>query len=104
MIPGFLLLAGNFEPSGKNEGLLYEKTGELLLLMSVSVGFGFCLLAGLPLYAAGAICSIAGEVLLWGGIVWLVLKNLLKNRKWPYWQISIATAFIGLFLIGGMTP
>lgn len=102
VILGFLLLAGNFDPNGKNEGLLYEKTGELLLLMAASVGFGFCLLAGLPLYAVGAVCSIAGEVLLWGGIVWLVLKNILKNRKLPYWRISIATAFVGLFLIGGM--
>ena len=104
VIPGFLLLAGNFDPNGKNEALLYEKTWELLLLMAVSVGFGFCLLAGLPLHAVGAVCSVAGEVLLWGGIVWLVLKNILKNRKIPYWRISIVIAFAALFLIGGMIP
>ena len=104
ILPGFLLLAGNFEPNGKNEALLYEKTTELLLLKAVSVGFGFCLLAGLPLYAVSAVCSIAGEVLLWGGILWLLLKNILKNRKLPYWRISILISFVVLFLIGGMIP
>ena len=100
--PGFLLLAGNFEPSGKNEGFLYEKTMELLLLMAVSVGFGVCLLAGLPLFWLGTVFSVAGEVLLWSGIVWLVLKNILKNRNLPYWRISIVIAFFALFLIGGV--
>ena len=104
VIPGFLLLAGNFDPNGKNEALLYEKTWELLLLFVVSVGFGLCLWGGFPLHSIGAVCSVAGEVLLWGGIVWLVLKNILKNRKIPYWRISIVIAFAALFLIGGMIP
>ena len=100
--PGFLLLAGNFEPSGKNEGFLYEKTMELLLLMAVSVGFGVCLLSGLPLFWLGTVFSVTGEVFLWSGIVWLVLKNILKNRNLPYWRISIVIAFVALFLIGGV--
>jgi cytochrome c biogenesis protein CcdA len=58
VLPGFLLLAGNFEPDGKNEAVLYEKIRELLLLILVSVGFGFCLLAGMPLYWFGAVFSV----------------------------------------------
>ena len=69
VLPGFLLLAGNFEPDGKNDAALYEKTTELLLLILVSVGFGFCLLAGMPVHWIGAVFSVAGEVLLWGGIL-----------------------------------
>ena len=51
----------------------------LLLLMAVSVGFGVCLLSGLPLFWLGTVFSVTGEVFLWSGIVWLVLKNILKN-------------------------
>ena len=101
VLPGFLLLAGNFEPDGKNDAALYEKTTELLLLMLVSVGFGFCLLAGMPLYWFGAVFSVAGEVLFWGGIIWLLMKNILK-KEIPYWRISVLVSFVVLFLIGGV--
>ena len=100
VLPGFLLLAGNFEPDGKNDVALYEKTTELLLLMLVSVGFGFCLLAGMPVHWIGAVFSVAGEVLLWGGILWLLMKNILK-KEMPYWRISVLVSFVVLFLSGG---
>ena len=102
VVPGFLLMAGNFQPEEKEGQPVYEKTGELLLLVALSVGFGLCLLTKLSLHWFGAICSIIGEVFLWGGVVWLVLKNTLKNRRIPYWRISILISFVGLFLIGGL--
>ena len=104
VVPGVLILAGNFEPNGKNEEAIYEKTTELLLLMAVSVGFGFCLLVRLPLYWFGAIFSVMGEVLLWSGIVWLLLQNILKNRNYPLWRFSVLISFGVLFLIGGLVP
>ena len=99
--PGFLLGAGNSDPKKKTGHSVYEKTVELLLLMVVSVGLGVCLLTELPLYWVGAIVSIVGQVLLWGGAVWLLLKNAVK-KEIPYWRISMAVSFVGLFLIGGL--
>ena len=104
VVPGFLLLAVNFDPKGQESLPIYEKGTELLWLMALSVGFGLCLWAGLPLHGLGAVISVIGEVLLWGGLVWLVLKNLLQDRKIPYWRISLAAAAIGLFVIGGLIP
>lgn len=98
--PGFLLLAGNFDPKGENTAAIYEKNGELLALMGVSAAFGLCLWAGLPFMGIGAVFSIVGEVLLWGGLVWLVLKNLRKDK--PCWGISLLISFGGLFLMGGL--
>lgn len=102
IVPGFLLMAGNFQPEKKEGQPIYEKTGELLLLMAISVGLGFCLLTSLPLYWFGAVCSITGQILLWGGVVWLVLKSILKEKKIPCWRISVLISFVGLFLIGGL--
>lgn len=104
VIPGFLLLAGNFDPNGEQQPLIYEKTRELLLLMSGAALFGLCLWAGLPLAGLGAVFSVLGEILLWGGLVWLILGNFLPNRNVPYWRISLAAAGIGLFVIGGVIP
>ena len=102
VVPAFLLLAVNFDPVGKNELPLYEKPTELPLLLLASAGFGLLLWGGLPLAGIGAVLSVAGEVLLWGGLVWLVLKNLLGRRRLPYWRLSLLSSFVLLFLIGGM--
>lgn len=102
VVPGFLLLAGNFDPKKGKEQPIYDKTAELLLLMLVSVGSGLCLWAGFPLGGIGASVSVAGEVLLWGGLVWLILKNLLKDKEILCWKISIVISFVGLFVIGGL--
>ena len=102
VVPGFLLLAGNFDPKKGKEQPIYDKTTELLLLMLVSVGSGLCLWAGFPLGGIGASVSVAGEVLLWGGLVWLILKNLLKDKEILCWKISIVISFVGLFVIGGL--
>ena len=99
--PGFLLSAGNSDPRKPGGQPVYEKTAELSLLMVVSLIFGFCLLVGVPLYWIGAMVSVVGQVLLWGGVVWLVLKNMVK-KEFPCWQISLAVSFAVLFLIGGL--
>ena len=104
IVPGFLLLAVNFDPKGGKLAAIYEKAWELPLMMAVSVGLGLCLWAGLPLQGIVAVVSIAGEVLLWGGFIWLIFKNLLGNRKLPYWRISLLVAFVSLFTIGGLVP
>lgn len=102
--PGFLLLAVNSDPVRENREAIYQHTAELLLLMAGSVAFGMCLLAGMPVCAIGAVCSVTGEVLLWGGIVWLVLNNLGKEKKMSCWRVSLVISFVGLFLIGGLVP
>ncbi len=102
IVPGFLLMAGNFDYKKENAQPVYKNTIELLLLMALSVCFGICLLDSSFLLKIGAVISIVGEVLLWGGFVWLILKNLLKDKKIPYWKISFAVSFVGLFLIGGL--
>lgn len=102
VVPGFLLLAGNFDPKKGKEQPIYDKTAELLFLMLVSVGSGLCLWAGFPLGGIGASVSVTGEVLLWGGLVWLILKNLLKDKEILCWKISIVISFVGLFVIGGL--
>lgn len=103
VVPGFLLMAGNFDPKRENRTPIYEKTAEILLLLAVSVFFGICLWLGL-LLPVGAVFSVMGEVLLWGGLVWLVLKNLLRDSKIPLWKISLAVSFVGLWIIGGLVP
>ena len=102
IVPGFLLLAGNYDPKGKNEKPIYHKITELIILMAGSVGFGFCLWTGLPLQGIGAVFSVYGEVFLWGGLVWLILKNGMKDKGSLCWKISMTISFVGLFLIGGL--
>lgn len=101
IVPGFLLMAGNFDPKRENRTPIYEKTAELLLLSVVAVFFGICLWLDL-LRPVGAVFSVMGEVLLWGGLVWLALKNVLNEKKFPYWRVSIVLSFVVLFLIGGL--
>ena len=101
VVPGFLLMAGNFDPKRENRTPIYEKTAGILLLLAVSVFFGICLWLGL-LLPVGAVFSVIGEVLLWGGLVWLLLKNLLQDSKIPCWKISLAVSFAGLWIIGGL--
>lgn len=103
VVPGFLLMAGNFDPKRENRTPIYEKTAEMFLLLAVSVAFGICLWLGL-LRSVGAVFSAMGEVLLWGGLVWLVLKNLLRDSKIPCWKIALAVSFVGLFMMGGLVP
>ena len=101
VVPGFLLMAGNFDPKRENVMPIYEKTAEMVLLLAVSVAFGLCLWLG-RLQPVGAVLSVMGEVLLWGGLVWLVLKNLLQGIS--LWKIALAVSFVGLFMIGGLVP
>lgn len=60
VVPGFLLLAVNFDPVQGNKQPIYEHTTELLL------------------------------------------KNLCGRKRLPFWQISLAAAFLGLYTIGGL--
>ena len=98
--PGFLLMAGNFDPKLEKEKAIYKDVKEILFLMAVSVGFGLCLWAGLPLHMLGAVISVAGEVLLWGSVVWLFLKTLRKGRD--AWLVSMMLSFLVLFMVGGL--
>lgn len=47
VVPGFLLLAVNFDPAQGNKQPIYEHTTELLLLLLLSAGLGFGLWLGL---------------------------------------------------------
>lgn len=102
VVPGFLLLAVNFDPAQGNKQPIYEHTTELLLLLLLSAGLGFGLWLGLPLAGVLAVASVLGEILLWGGFAWLLLKNLCGRKRLPFWQISLAAAFLGLYAIGGL--
>ena len=90
VVPGFLLLAVNFDPAQGSKQPIYAHTTELLLWL------------GLPLAGVLAVASVLGEILLWGGFVWLLLKNLCGRKRLPFWQISLAAAFLGLYVIGGL--
>lgn len=102
VVPGFLLLAVNFDPVQGNKQPIYEHTMELLLLLLLSAGLGFGLWLGLPLVGVLAVASVLGEIFLWGSFVWLLLKNLCGRKRLPFWQISLAAAFLGLYAIGGL--
>lgn len=104
VVPGLLLLAGNFDPVGKNEKAIYESTKELLLVVVCSGGFGLCLWLGLPLQGIGAVLSIVGEVCLWAGVLWLILKNIFGKRKLPLGRISLVLSFCIIFAVGGFLP
>lgn len=101
VVPGFLLLAGNYDPKRENKQLIYTDITELLLLIGGAVFFGLCLWTGLPLFAIGAVLSVAGEVLLWGGVIWLLLKNLPARKSFPYWRTALPLAAAVLYGIGG---
>ena len=103
-VPAMLLLAGNFDPVGENDKAIYETTKELLFVTAFSGIFALCLWLGLPLQGIGAILSIAGEVCLWAGVFWLILKNFLGKRKLPLGWISLALSFGIIFAVGGFLP
>ena len=104
VVPGFLLMAVNVDSRKRNEMQIYEKTAELLFLMVIAVGFGMMLYAGVTICSIGAVISVAGEVLLWGGVVWLFLKSICKDKAFPYWRFSLFVSSVLLFLIGGLIP
>ena len=58
----------------------------------------------MPIGVIAGVISILGEVLLWGGAVWLFLKSACKNKKIPYWGISLVVSASVLFLVGGLIP
>ncbi|MGN1230869.1 MAG: DUF2085 domain-containing protein [Anaerotignum sp.] len=104
VVPALLLLAGNFDPVGENDNMIFESTRELLLLIGCSGAFGLCLWFGLPLQGIGAILSIVGEVCLWAGVLWLILKNIFGKKKLPLRRISLVLAFCIIFAVGGLFP
>ncbi len=104
VIPGLLLLAGNFDPVGKNDKMIYESTLELFFVVVCSAAFGLCLWMGLPLQRIGAVLSIAGEVCLWAGVLWLILKSIFGKGKLPLRSISLLLAFCIIFVVGGFLP
>lgn len=104
VVPGFLLMAVNMDTKKRDDAPIYEKTAELVLLMVLSVCFGFGLYAGMPLGGVAAVLSVAGEVFLWGGVVWLFLKSICKDKAFPYWSVSISVSAVVLFLMGGLVP
>ncbi|MBR4283888.1 MAG: DUF2085 domain-containing protein [Anaerotignum sp.] len=105
VVPGFLLMAVNMDTKKRDdEQSIYERTAELLLLMVLSVGFSFGLYAGMPIGGLAAVISVAGEVLLWGGAVWLLLKSICKDKAFPYWSVSLLVSAVVLFLMGGLVP
>ena len=104
VVPGLLLLAGNFDPVGKSDKAIYETTKELLFVTAFSGIFALCLWLGLPLQGIGAILSIVGEVCLWAGVLWLILKNIFGKKKLPLRRISLVLAFCIIFAVGGFLP
>ena len=104
VIPALFLLAGNYDPVETNEKQIYENTKELLFLPLVAVIFGLCLWMELPLQGIGAVVSVFGEIFLWAGVPYLVLKNIFGKKKLPFWGISLTIAFVVLFAVGGLVP
>ena len=102
IVPGFLLMAVNYDPQKRNEKPIYEKTSELLFLMAIAVGFGMLLYAGVPVGGIAGAVSVLGEVFLWGGVVWMLLKSVCKDRA--LWGISLVVSASILFLVGGLVP
>ncbi len=92
----------NFDPMQENKQPIYEKTTEQLFLLLLSAGVGVGLWLGLPLAGVLAVVSVLGEILLWSGFVWLILKNLCGRKNLPFWRLSLAVAFLGLYAIGGL--
>lgn len=105
-LPGLLLLAGNFDPAGKNDSPIYEDAKEQLVPLAGSFLFGMVLWLGLPLAGAGAVLSILGEVCLWAGVLWLLLKTAFGGRSLLLDGLlyggSLVLAFGILFAIGGI--
>ena len=104
VVPGFLLMAVNMDTKKSDDEPIYERTAELVLLMVLSVCFGFGLYAGMPIGDVAAVLSVAGEVLLWGGVVWLLRKSICKKEDCPYWSVSLLVSAVMLFLMGGLVP
>ncbi len=102
VMPGLLLLAMNVDPIRKNTKPIYEKTREMLLLLAGSAALGLGLYLGLPLAGLLALASVAGEILLWGGVLRLLLGTLFGGRDLPLWRISLTVAFLGLYAVGGL--
>ena len=102
VMPGLFLLAGNYEPAGKNDRAIYEGLGELAVLVTISGAFGLCLWLGQSLRGIGAALSIGGEVGFWAGVLWLILNNIWGKRRLPLRAISLAFAFCMIFTAGGL--
>ena len=97
------LFQGTGNADGADDSADWDRrTGQLFLLLLLSAGLGFGLWLGLPLVGVLAVASVLGEIFLWGSFVWLLLKNLCGRKRLPFWQISLAAAFLGLYAIGGL--
>ena len=104
VVPGFLLMAVNMDTKKSDDEPIYERTAELVLLMFLSVCFGSGLYAGMPIGGVAEVFSVVGEVFLWGGVVWLLLKSICKKEDFPYWRVSLLVSAVMLFLMGGLVP
>lgn len=97
-------MAVNMDTKKSDDAPIYEKTVELVLLMVLSVGFSLGLYAGMPIWIIAAVISMAGEVFLWGGVVWLLLKSICKGKAFPFWRVSLFVSAVMLLLVGGLVP
>ena len=95
-------MAVNMDTKKSDDEPIYKKTAELLFLMILSVCFGFGLYTGMPIGGLAAVISMAGEVFLWGGVVWLLLKSICKGKAFPFWRVSLFVSAVMLFLVGGL--
>ena len=84
----------------QNDIGIYENTKELAVLLSWNLIWAFGLWGGSPIYKISGIFSVLGEICLWAGVCWLLLKNAFGNGH--LWKISCFLAFGLLFVIGGM--
>lgn len=100
-LPGFFLLAGNFDPTAEKGTPIFQKTKELVCLLLGAVCLGLLLLQTEALRSLGAVCSILGEVLFWAGVLWLILRSLFPKRQLPLWQGAVLLSFCFLYAVGG---
>lgn len=99
-LPGLFLLGANFDPKGANGEPIFQNIGEQILLTLGSLLWGLLLWKGVGFYGFSALIMSGGVVFFWAGLGYLVLRNLLVRKKFPFWTCSFVMSGLFIFVIG----
>lgn len=97
---GFLLLGANFDVSGKNMRPIFRSVKEQILIMGITLVWGFLLWLNIGIYIIASGVIILGIICFWTDFVYLILKSIVGNKKLPFWLLSFCGGFFIILTIG----
>ncbi|WP_304507475.1 DUF2085 domain-containing protein [Anaerotignum sp.] len=97
---GFFLLGANFNVIGENEQPIFQSTKEQLFIMGITLVWGLLLWMNIGEFIIASSVIVLGIVCFWTDFLYVILKNLLGNKKLPFWTLSFCGSLFIILTIG----